>query len=634
MQANAQANPEGTWIEEFEIRRVLGQGGFGITYLATEHERTADKAPLREVALKEFFPTGFAARIADSRVVPADSKNAEETFYAALKAFKKEAQTLVKFDHESIVRVQSVFESHGTAYYAMPYIRGLSLDGLLKQRGTLKEAEIRQLLLPVLGALEQVHASGTIHRDIKPGNIMLRDGDQRPILIDFGAAKQLVIEATRSDPTIAPTQTLPFVSDGYSAPEQYGSRDPLLVATDLYALAATIHRCIVGKRPPSSVDRALDAAARRPDALQPLAPYVARGEYSRELCAAVEWGLAIKAEERPQSAAAFRDALEGRIVPPVHEPATTRVPKPIDSTATTVVAEASRTPAPPAPPPSPPQSMPPAKPEERKKGVAWIPVAAVALVAIIAIAWLAFPRGTATKAPAQAAAPSTAPSTTPPAAATAPAATAAASGTPNVFDPARPGVPLASLQPAATEKDCVPDDTGYLKCLYGAGTWNGLAFRSVLVRVDPKRAIDEIAFDFAPEKKPADIAAAVSRVLGAQPRESDSVKQRWTQGTVEAEVYDHGNEGALLTLGDGARREAFWSVTNVTKTPKPLDKAKTVIVGAEAVHPYDTPSRKAGFTLFNAEPRSPLQVLATLQGWTKVRNASGQEGWLESRELR
>ncbi|MGQ0658108.1 MAG: serine/threonine-protein kinase, partial [Chromatiales bacterium] len=146
----------------YQVRNVLGQGTFGITYLCQDVQLD------RPVAVKEFFPGGFASRGPNLRVRPLSSE-VEADFRDGLQRFLREARTLARFEHPNIVRVHHVFEANGTAYIVMNYEEGETLQKLLQRRRTLTEEEILRLLSPILGALEAIHQAGFIHRDIKPG---------------------------------------------------------------------------------------------------------------------------------------------------------------------------------------------------------------------------------------------------------------------------------------------------------------------------------------------------------------------------------------------------------------------------------------------------------------------------------
>jgi serine/threonine protein kinase len=188
--------PIGTRLAEFEISALLGEGGFGIVYLATDHSLQ------RRVALKEYMPSALAARGGGSQV-QVKSQRYRETFDAGLKSFVNEARLLAKFDHPALVKVYRFWEANGTAYMVMPYYEGVTLKELLR---TLPkppdEPWLRAMLTPLTGALEVIHADQCFHRDIAPDNVMMLGGNHdRPLLLDFGAARLVVGDMTQA-PTV------------------------------------------------------------------------------------------------------------------------------------------------------------------------------------------------------------------------------------------------------------------------------------------------------------------------------------------------------------------------------------------------------------------------------------------------
>src|SRR5689334_10825046 len=182
--------PPGTQLHEYRIERVLGHGGFGITYLA--RDINLDK----RVAIKEFLPNDIAARQPD-QTVTVRSPESKEAFKWGLDSFIKEARVLGKFSHSSLIPVHRFFEGNNTAYFVMEFAEGVTLATVLKHEGALDEDRLRGILLPILNGLEEVHTRNVLHRDIKPDNIILRDGAP-PVLIDFGAARQNLTTMTRS----------------------------------------------------------------------------------------------------------------------------------------------------------------------------------------------------------------------------------------------------------------------------------------------------------------------------------------------------------------------------------------------------------------------------------------------------
>ena len=282
------ALPQGTRIRDFEFHRVLGHGGFGITYLGWNI--TLDIP----VAIKEYLPTDLAARKSDQSVVPQSSQVVAD-FQWGLERFLDEARTLARLQHPNIVRVHQYFEAHGTAYIAMDYVEGEDLSAYLTRKGTLSEDELKDILYPLLSALEVVHGADFLHRDIKPGNIVLRDVDGSPVLLDFGAARQAIGAKSRSVTSI--------VTPGYAPIEQYSSRGHQGAWTDIYALGGVCYRALTGQVPEDATDRVRD------DPLIPVSQRCA-GQVSGAFLSAIDVALSVDEGDRPQSVGAWRAALE------------------------------------------------------------------------------------------------------------------------------------------------------------------------------------------------------------------------------------------------------------------------------------------------------------------------------------
>ncbi|MDX1515020.1 MAG: protein kinase, partial [Gammaproteobacteria bacterium] len=300
----------GHQIHWYTLDRVLGQGGFGITYLARDNNLA------QRVAIKEYLPLELAVREADHSVHP-NTADHDELYGWGLDRFVTEGKTLARFDHPSIVRVLTVFEANNTAYLVMRYEEGNTLAEALKGRKTLDEDRLRGILLPLLDGLELVHAEGFIHRDIKPANIFLRENGS-PVLIDFGSARQALGHETRTLTTL--------VSPGYAPFEQYSNRaDEQGPWTDIYSLAATMYRGVAGISPPDALDRSHRMHADEPDPLVAAAE-VGGDRYSPAFLDSIDWGLAFRRQDRPQSIALWRDALESGKAMQAHEAATERAP--------------------------------------------------------------------------------------------------------------------------------------------------------------------------------------------------------------------------------------------------------------------------------------------------------------------
>ena len=286
------ALPAGTVLMEYRLSGLLGAGAFGITYLARDTH--LDK----EVAIKEYLPSAFAARAADGLVVPVTQQQ-ERDYRWGLERFSQEARTLGRFSHPNIVHVNRYFELNGTGYMVMDYERGQSLKAFVQAHPFPSEAQLRGMIGPLLDGLEKVHAAGFLHRDIKPDNIFLRD-DGRPVLIDFGSARQ-----TLSDPGQALTT---IVSPGYAPFEQYTTSKQQGPWSDIYSLGGVLYFLVSGENPPDAITRMKgDTLGER------LAP--SRQHYSVALIEAIEWSLALEDTERPRDVATWRNALVGSAVP-------------------------------------------------------------------------------------------------------------------------------------------------------------------------------------------------------------------------------------------------------------------------------------------------------------------------------
>jgi serine/threonine protein kinase len=286
---NLLALPEGTeLVGDYQIKRVLGAGGFGITYLAEEI------ALGRLVTIKEYFPADFAARVGTINASPR-SQGCAEDFRWGLDRFISEAKTLARFVHPNIVGVYRYFLANDTGYMVIAFEEGASFKSwLARLKRAPRQAELDRILTPLLEALEFVHKANFLHRDIAPDNIIIRT-DGSPVLIDFGSARGEMVSHSRTVSAL--------VKPGYSPYEQYATtankQGPW---TDIYALGATLYHAITGKRPPDSPSRMVadELIGAREAALS---------SYRGSFLAAIDQALRLEVTQRPQSIAAWRGML-------------------------------------------------------------------------------------------------------------------------------------------------------------------------------------------------------------------------------------------------------------------------------------------------------------------------------------
>jgi serine/threonine protein kinase len=310
--------PVGSRVAEFEITRVVGQGGFGVVYEAW------DPTLERVVAIKEYLPTSLSTRQGDGTVQPLSERH-RETFDLGMRSFINEARLLAQFDHPSLLKVYRFWQERGTTYMVMPFYRGdtlrQALAALSRPAAPKANAEARQgggssgpggvdegwlmrIMDGVTQALGVMHAASCYHRDIAPDNIILLEGSGRPVVLDFGAARRVITDKTQAITVI--------LKPGYAPIEQYAEMPDMTQGawTDVYALAAVMHVAVCGRSPPPSVARLLA------DSYVPLAGNeILRQRYSPQLLAAIDAGLGVRPEQRPQSMAELRAllGLEGAV---------------------------------------------------------------------------------------------------------------------------------------------------------------------------------------------------------------------------------------------------------------------------------------------------------------------------------
>jgi Protein kinase domain len=283
--------PPGTRLGEMEILRMLAVGGFGIVYLARDHSLD------RDVAVKEFMPAQLATRGEGDRVT-VRSTAAAETFALGLQSFIDEAKLLARFSHPAMVKVYRFWEANGTGYMVMPYLRGPTLGDVRRSMSEPPtEGWLRTVLDPLLDALSMLHAEGFYHRDIAPDNVLVSETGL-PVLLDFGAARRVIGDRSESITAILKPRYAPI--------EQYAETPQLRQGpwTDLYALAAVVVFLLDGVPPPASTARSIH------DEMDALATRGIPG-VSKVFLRAIDWALAVRPQDRPQSVAAWREALDG-----------------------------------------------------------------------------------------------------------------------------------------------------------------------------------------------------------------------------------------------------------------------------------------------------------------------------------
>jgi serine/threonine protein kinase len=292
-------------LEEYRIVRVLGQGGFGITYLAYDTRLAI------EVAIKEMLPRDYATRIANFEVVPKRQSD-QQRFAWSKQRFIEEARMLARLSHSNIVRVFRFLEHHGTACMVMEFVRGQNFLEWMQRHRKPTQQELNSVLLPLLDGLEYLHCEDLLHRDISPENIFITD-QGRPMLLDFGSARATVDRHRILTGVIRP---------GYSPIEQYQTVEPQGPFTDLYALAGVMIHAITGHVPPLSMDR---LGSRDPfEALRQRY----HDRYRQSFLKALDAAFAVRPEDRLRSAAEWRRMLTADLREPQPKSKQNRLPPP------------------------------------------------------------------------------------------------------------------------------------------------------------------------------------------------------------------------------------------------------------------------------------------------------------------
>ena len=277
-------------IGRYTIEGVLGQGGFGITYLGM------DELHKKKVAIKEFFPQGIVTRnIEYEDTVTVTLVGEKENYDKGKERFLKEAQTMAMFSKDKgIVKALDFFEINNTAYIVMEYLEGVTLKQYLRENKRIDAEDLVELLVPLIEALDEIHSQGLIHRDISPDNIMVLP-DGRIKLMDFGAARDYTEFGEKSLSIV--------LKPGYAPPEQYQTHGVQGPWTDIYALCATMYKCITGENPPDAIDRLVD------DHLKKISTFGIT--VSPQIEEAIIKGMSVAAKDRYQNVGDFCEDLYG-----------------------------------------------------------------------------------------------------------------------------------------------------------------------------------------------------------------------------------------------------------------------------------------------------------------------------------
>ena len=404
------ALPMGTILAgKYLVGRVLGQGGFGITYVGW------DIALERKVAIKEYYPSGQVSRNPGSRGLTwYTSVQSQQAKQNGTQIFLKEARKMSKVDDiPNVVRVRDLFQENETAYIVMDFVEGETLKARLEKTGPLPWEQAKGIFLPAIQAMEQVHKAGLVHRDISPDNLMLTP-DGKVKILDLGAAKDLSVNNGASSMQVA--------KGGFSPFEQYTQRGSSGPWTDVYAMAATVYYTLTGKLPPVATDRVVeDTISWEEPGLKAL---------SAQALEALQKAMVISAKNRMQSMEELEKGLYSTTVKPEPAPAPQPVletqpePQPAPETKPESQPEQEVKPEPQPTPEPAPQAQSEPKPEAGKKSGKKLWIAAAAVIAVVlcgALVWAnaGKPADDTNTAAFAATTPTTAPTTVPTVAATA-----------------------------------------------------------------------------------------------------------------------------------------------------------------------------------------------------------------------
>ena len=318
--ARRDALPAGTSLREYTLESVVGHGGFGIVYRAQHGELGVT------VAVKEYLPVELAVR--EGLCVRVRSDTDSNIYQDGLRRFRDEARALMQFqDHQGIVSCRDFFRANGTAYMVMDYEDGPSLAEVLATREAagrpFGQADLLGVMVPLLDGLERVHEAGLLHRDIKPSNILIWRADERPVLIDFGAAKQDMASKTKS---MAP------YTEGYAAMEQVADYGALGPWTDMYGVGAVMWRVVAGgKLPwqplhPTRVESRSHAVLGASEDPMPTAVQLGKGRFTRSVLDGIDGCLRLQEGRRIQNCRELLGALQAKRTDPEDLPFGRRFP--------------------------------------------------------------------------------------------------------------------------------------------------------------------------------------------------------------------------------------------------------------------------------------------------------------------
>jgi serine/threonine protein kinase len=276
---------------KYKIENVLGQGGFGITYLATQELLD------RKVCIKEFFFKEYCERDEATSHVSLGTQSNHELVERFMTKFLKEARTISQLEHPHIIRIHDIFKENNTAYYVMDYIEGESLADIVNHYGALPESEAVGYIKQVASALDFIHQRNINHLDIKPANIMVRRSDSKAILIDFGLSKQYDAQGGQ-------TSTTPVgISHGYAPMEQYnvGGVSAFSPQTDIYSLGATLYKLVTGNTPPQAGEVLNEGLPELPNDL------------SLSVKNAIHQAMEVRKKDRPKDIKAFVKLMDAAV---------------------------------------------------------------------------------------------------------------------------------------------------------------------------------------------------------------------------------------------------------------------------------------------------------------------------------